>query len=364
MNIGVMKIGANITQSKNVKSAGNYDIFSLMDMIKEDHNITFITKKTRNTIINKPYKYIDIMKYNTINTLDILLIFNGAINFFGGKDSPELVEHWKIINEFKGKVFYIMTDLRYPLYQIMDFFKNKPWADKYFKIEEKLLIKRNDIRVVCQGRNLNKLRSILNKITSKRIVNIQPNNLWHFPIDWAINMEQQRIYTTPFKDRKVDLIYGGANRDSHRKKRLNEYYCNRYLNIEMFGPIDIDCGIKNKGTVSHNQFIKRMSNAKATVIVGDKTYEDNMFTLRMYESIYAGCILFIDRSFDSEHKFFESDNFLSSFNYVSTQKELNEKLLSVCEDQYKLIANKQLKLIKDMYELNNYRNSFIKILKR
>ena len=47
-----------------------------------------------------------------------------------------------------------------------------------------------------------------------------------------------------------------------------------------------------------------MQKCKSTVVIGDEFYNNNFHTLRMYEGILAGCLVFIDRSFDRSNKFY------------------------------------------------------------
>lgn len=367
MKIGIMKIGANITQSKSIRSAANYDIFSLMDLLKNDHEISIITKKTRNTVLAPQYDLIEINELEDINSygLDCILFFNGAINFFGGAESPETMKYFRVMNNFVGRVYYIVTDIRYPLYQILDFVKGKDWGVKYQQDEQNYLTVRTDIRYIYQGRSRKALQTILDKRNSKRIVPIQSENIHHFPIEWAIMANEPKLIATPWDTRTIDLIYGGANRDSHRKNRLTEYFYDNPLNVLTFGPVKIHPTVPSTGTVAHNEFMRVMSRAKATIIVGDRTYHNNFFTLRMYESILAGCITFIDLVFDKEKVFYQNDKALQEFLYVKTQKELVHKLNSLSEADYKLIANKQLQCIRSQHEsIEKYKESLERVLQQ
>jgi alpha-N-acetylglucosamine transferase len=65
----------------------------------------------------------------------------------------------------------------------------------------------------------------------------------------------------------------------------------------------------------------------ASIIFGDTTYNNNLITLRVFESILSGCITFIDNDFDVKHQIFDND-----FMYVNNGDELEEKIIKVKND--------------------------------
>ena len=384
MKIGVMKIGGNITQSKSIKTASNFDIFSLMPILMgAGHEINIITSITRNTKINKPMRFHDVMKVDrSLKGLDCLMVFNGPINFFGGSESPETMKTFEIISKCDCPVYYMLTDGRFLLGQIWPQAQLKPWHTKYN--EEDHHIDRPDIFYISQGHNLDKLWERLCSRNPSRFPAILRGNLKHFPIDWAINLDEKYSNTKewlddliPFGDRQYDLMYGAANRDRYRENRLQHFYSDipgeeDQLSIQIFGSLKFRDGKKN-GSVPHRQFIKNMQKTKATVIVGDKFYCDNFFTLRMHESIYAGCITFIDEEFDPEHKFYGKNNCpssrmeghlagLANFLYVSSAKEVRSKIRGLTENRFRILQEFQMYTLQEMHDADAYKRALTEIV--
>ena len=361
MEIGIMKIGANITQSSSILTASNFDLFSLVPILSEaGHTVRIFTKITRNTKIMKPYKLHNYMEVESLNKLDALLVFNGPINFFGGTEEPGIIRQWELINSYEGPVYYVMTDCRYPFSQLWDLMTLKPWHTKYDR--EKIYVKRDDIQYLYQGVDSNKLIDLNRR--RKKNVTIKQENIHYFPIDWAIMLDTPEPILTPTQERPYDLIYGGSNRDANRKNKLHEYYVDNNLDTLIFGSIKVNDSKNPVGAVPHKQFIKKLSTGKATVIIGDKFYQDNFFTLRMYESILAGCITFIDRDFDSFGNFYNEDEYLSKFLYVSSFNEVQEKLtyLENNPDECSVIQARQLQCIETMYDKKEYKNRLLNLI--
>ena len=68
-----------------------------------------------------------------------------------------------MINNFKGKVFYILCDPNLLLKDPWSSIKKKDWASQYE--QQNIEIKRKDIRYICQARNINKLNKLVQKKT-------------------------------------------------------------------------------------------------------------------------------------------------------------------------------------------------------
>lgn len=364
MNIGILKIGANITQSSAIKTASNLDIFSLAEpLIEKGFDITIITKKTRNTLITKNYKLIEIMEFDDYDNLDCLLVFNGAINFFGGVESPELIKNFNIIVKCQNvsiPVFYVMTDCRYPLKQIWPVIKDRDWGVKY--LGKELWV--GPVNYIYQGKDHRKLSILLAK--GKNIVPC--NKIHSLNIPWAVMLRDIKVITTETKLRPYDLFYGGANRDSFRAKRFREFYANHNYKVATAGSIKVDFNpFKKFATIPNNMFVKTMANAKATVIIGDQFMCDNFYTLRMFESIFAGCVTFIDHYFDTKHLFYASitDKYLRDFLYPKNFRELVgrlDHLYQMHEIEVVSIRKEQLQAIKNLNDPYLFKKKLINII--
>lgn len=355
-----MKFGANITQSTSIQTASNFDLFSLAPMLSEvGHTVRIFTRITRNTVINKPYKLHDYMKVESLNKLDVLLVFNGPINFFGGTEDPGLPKQYELINSFDGPVYYIMTDCRYPMIQLWKMMLLKEWHTKYD--ESKLMVMRDDIQYIYQGTDVEKLINLNTK--RKKNVIVKSENVHCFPIDWAIMLNPPESFITPIEDRPYDLIYGGSNRDAARRNKLDEYYIDNNLDCHVFGSIKVKGNKNPVGTVPHKYFIKYLSKGMATVIIGDRFYNNNFYTLRMYESILAGCLTFIDSDFDIARKFYSSRPMLQKLMYVDGLNDLRNKLSHIKDNGLSLkIQNEQLQCIKNMHDPEIYKSNLLEII--
>lgn len=360
LNIGLFKFGANITQSTSIQTASNFDLFSLAPILSNaGHTVRIFTRITRNTVIKKPYKLHDYMNVDSLNKLDALLVFNGPINFFGGTEDPGLPKQYELINSFDGPVYYVMTDCRYPMIQLWKMMLLKEWHVKYN--ESKLMVTRDDIQYIYQGTDVEKLIN-LNTRRKKNVI-VKSENVHHFPIDWAIMLNPPEPIMTPIEDRTYDLIYGGSNRDAARRNKLDEYYIDNNLDCHIFGSIKVKENKNPVGTVPHKYYIKYLSKGKATVIIMDKFYQDNFFTLRMYESILAGCITFIDLEADSNKLFYSYNPMLKELMYVDGLNDLRTKLSYIEYNGLSLkIQIEQLDCIKNMHDPEIYKSSLLEII--
>ena len=88
----------------------------------------------------------------------------------------------------------------------------------------------------------------------------------------------------------------------------------------------MDCPQWGKA-VEYTKFISRLKDGLATCIIGDKWYEGRHITQRIYEGILAGVITFIDVDFDPQRKIFEKNKKLQDFLYVSSRRELEDKII-------------------------------------
>lgn len=320
-------------------SAANFDIHSICELLKKDFDITIITQNTRNTIIPEDFNFVDINEYaiKHDDELDALLMFNGNVNAFGGVEPKDQIEAFRIINAFPKRVFYVNTDGNLLLKQVWPLVESKGWDWQ----ENQVNIVRKDIVYLTQARNLEKLDLEIRK--QRHAVPIQRENLVHFPIERAILASAKDVCLN--ENRPVDLMYGGSIRGGKRKKEVEKFYLHGDdLNVEVFGAITpkmVSLNAKFSGRVPFDQVIKKMSMAKATCIIGDPFYKNNFHTLRIYESILAGCVTFIDKSFDPYMTIFKNER-LRKFLYVSNGAELRKKIELLDNDMMASIRQYQI----------------------
>jgi len=136
MKIAVFKIGANVTWSPSVKTASTADIDYFLRSFRREHDITIFTKFTRNTVKPKDLNHVKIIDCNSIevqdiNRYDIVLVFNGAINFWGGAEDPQLIRQYRFFSTFNGPVVYCQTDGAMWFSQLWPKIEGREWAKKY-----------------------------------------------------------------------------------------------------------------------------------------------------------------------------------------------------------------------------------------
>ena len=144
-----------------------------------------------------------------------------------------------------------------------------------------------------------------------------------------------------------------------------EYLFDTNLDVEVFGTIkkeDFDLKDNNiicpnfTGKVSCYDMINKNSESLATIIFGDKNYNNNNITLRVYESFMSKAISFIDEEFDPQHLIIDDNYF-----YVSSGKELQYKINEL-RSNYNLYKEKKLKqfeIIKNYFNNNKYIYEYI-----
>jgi hypothetical protein len=306
MKVAVCKGGTNITFSKSNRSAACADIlYALRQLDPKIIDTTIVTHKTRNTVIPKPLKFTEIEEVN-FDDFDLVLLFNFSINFFGGVEDKNLLNLYRKMAKTLTPIVYIQTDGQLSFKQLWPAICNREWASEYK--ESEFFIEPSNVIYISQGQDLLKVRQEINKKDD----NIRPSGILHYP--WAQTIlagttTAKYQKSINFADRPYDLAFGGATRNAHKLRKIKHYFMEPQHSNLIFGNIrnlPDKPNIEYTKAVSYQQFIPTMQKAKGTVIIGDKHYEDNYFTLRMYESIIAGCMTYIDVYLDTHHNFYQN----------------------------------------------------------
>lgn len=326
INIGEVK-SIYILLSK-IQEISKLDIFTILSKKQEDakkpKQISLFSKKKEIEYnirsLNKEFN-------SLINDYDALLIVNGSINFFGGAEDESILLTYKAIRDFKKDVFYFLTDPALMLKQLN--ISSKSWSDKY-KDENYFFIDKK-VNYICQANNLDYIKELSEKDSYVKI-----NEIHNFPFE-----KFTYVYNIPiaFNPNPVkDLAYGGTFRSGAREKALvNFYFGYNKVNVELFGKLRIDdfnekrissLSVPSFGPfVPYSQFISYMNKeTMSTVLIGDDLYikcED--IAQRVYESILASVICFVDITYDKNKIIFKNE-ILRDFNYVSSRQEVEEKI--------------------------------------
>jgi len=379
MKFAVVKLGGRI--NANAISGVNEETVRTIQLLqnKLTNEVHYFTK-----ILSKDVSIKDAiphnikggnLEYNKNKTFDALIVINGNINFFGGAESTHDILTLHMINNWKGKIFYILYDHDLILKQYwrninskQNNFKYK-WKNKYIK--EDIEVTRDDIICVSQPYNLDAVKVLLDR------TNITYGNVVHFPL-YKIPLMSYKRKQIDINKYVVDLIYGGTFRGGRREKKLIKFYFNYPSNIkvELFGKIK-SSQFKEKlisgltepiysGMYKYYEFLDKMSTGLSTVTIGDKWYEGNNYTPRIYESVLCNTITFIDIDMDPNKKIYYVDNDkrkLNDFLHVSSREEVVDKILFLKNNINRIgsLLDEQFNRINiDIYK---YKNSFINLIK-
>lgn len=268
------------------------------------------------------------------NLYDRLLVVNAALNFYGGEENKMNKAAYMFMSKYKSKIYYLFTDIRLPFEQAWRRMQKKKWSSKY---NEDMFKVTSPMRIVSQGRDLAQAE----KIHSPRLVGecLQGKiDYTHFALD------RHKMYHSVFKIapdgiKMRDLIYGGTFRSGNREGKMVEYLFDTGLDVEFFGSVKAD-QFKNPdfpwttppvfpGKVDSREMVQRNSTAYATVILGDKTYDNNQITPRVWEALASTAIAFFDTTFDPDMNIMDGNEFF----YVSNRTELVEKINAIKENE-------------------------------
>lgn len=374
MKIAVIKIGSRISFNANDTSGANGEARSICKMLKQGGAEVYIyTKILKKDNLIEDYHWQNLSDPFQMTFMDVLVVLNGNLNFFGGAEDPEQLLNYTIINSFPGKVFYIYCDPELTLKQVWASVSKKPWAGNWS--QEMLHIERSDIIYLSQPHDVKKIISDLKKNE------VVPEHIVHFPFEKFPCLNQ----SLPFnKTPEVDLSYGGTMRGGKRAKKMVKFYFGHpdSLKVEMFGKItweDFD-KLANKdpmwsvathygrpifsGPVKYDDMLPKMNKAMAHCVIGDPYYEKiNDIPQRAYESIWSSVVTFIDDDMDKLRRVYGRDKILSNFLYVKDRQELTEKLLLLKSDTIlrRQIIEDQLAAI--AFDGDEYCKSFVDQIK-
>ena len=332
MNIALIKLGSRISINSVGTSGGTGETLSIIKMLTTaGANVDAYTKVLSRdekpvdfNILDIESNYLDINNKN----YDCLLVLNGNVTYFGGKDNRSQTLNYYIINNFKGKVFYIMCDCNLFLKQIWPSIINKSWASLYSR--QDIEIVRDDIIYITQACDVSKVTQ-----KAQRYVNIKKSIYFPFEKFPLLTLRDMPINEFP----EYDILYGGTFRSGRREADMIKFYFGYdpdLYKVEMFGNINFNDFNKSKvdgltspifsGPVNYDKFPEKMHESMATVIIGDKIYKElDDLAQRIYESIRIGNVVLIDSSYDYNKRVFKNSELLE-FNYVTTREDVENRL--------------------------------------
>ena len=348
MKIAITRLSGNITD-KNKELVGNKELFGIAQLLKQKFDIVDILscKECGDCIyINEEFD---------INYYDKLLILNDSVNMFGGLEIKTMTTIFKLLHKFNNQIYYILTDLSLPFIDYYKLIKNKPW-NNYNEDDFKL---QNEIIILSQSWNIDLVKRLHKNISVKNIV--------------YVPFEQWKVFTESSvtnDNRYIDLIYGGSFRTGRREEKFKDYFFDKEdINITIYGNMKLSqfkniTSITPKflGKIPNNKVIDMNSNSLATILMGDKNYNNNIITLRYVEALLSNTICFIDLDFDTNQTIIDCEylyvkngkELINKIKELKINKELYNKLLIIQNNKLQQIINNNLpQLLYDILGGNN-----------
>lgn len=335
--IAVIKLGARIPSDATVTSGEALSICRAL--ARGGAEVTAITKILKKDVLDPNIKFQEILDDQTSDA-DILVVVNGNVNYFGGQDDPAQTLNYKVINQFKGKIIYVMCDPELQLKQVWGSIEKKDWKTNYVK--DDILITRKDIVVMSQAFDVEAMQADWESDKN----NVQVNRFFHFPME-------RFPFLNPWLDAVenpvVDLLYGGTPRSGRRIPNLYKWYCGlpTDISVELFGTITENDFVKHPkigkepvkrypnmtGKVKYTEVLPKMNNALAHLVTGDPIYDKvDLIPQRVAECIAAGNIVFVDAGIDRSRRIYPPGTQAHDFLYVAAQDELVEKIRLIKSD--------------------------------
>jgi hypothetical protein len=179
--------------------------------------------------------------------------------------------------------------------------------------------------IVSQAKNLSMVKELHEGIP-------EIGDVVYFPLERYKLVNEFEIAEPTIKF--SDVIYGGSYRSGRREAKMNKYLFDTEYDVEIFGNASLDQfklpytkAPTFTGKVAQTEFVSKTSTGIASIIIGDPNYNNNMITLRVWETMLSDAICFIDQDFDPNYEILQNQYF-----YVSAKEELERKIKEIKND--------------------------------
>ena len=316
MKILLLNIANNITDFKTVASG---ETIYLKQMLEKSEGVVVTIASNKKGEYAVPFEEID-----DINSFDKVVVLPGAINFFGGVESPTILKNYMLLAKYTGTINILQTDARLPFKQLWSSIEKRGWG--YSKEDVWL---NAPIKIIAQSRNLDEVKSQYN------VKEIEFENITfeHFPIERYAGIIALQNPVEKVIEKEHDLVYYGSFRAGNRAEKMDKYLCGNVvdnLDVHTFGTLKLKQLEKiSEGPypsigkkIRMDMIREEVSKSTATLIIGEKFYNDAMNTVRVWETMGSDAVMFVDEDFDSQHLLFPNEE----WRYVSEDIYLIEMI--------------------------------------
>jgi hypothetical protein len=326
---------AVMTLNNRIRLNGD-NIRSLEAIWLEKYLVKFLSRKvdflSRKIVFEKSIdNYYDLASIDNINDYEEIILHNYNLNFFGGTIDDYTVKTIKLLNQFNGRIYYLITDPKLYFQSIADSLLERLKVNKinfagdrisvddliqFKKVEEKFI-------AIFTGRDYE-------YFLSKQKPTYSLQHGYNIPL-FEFMFINKPIKANNNVEKQFDLCYYGNNRGGYRTKVLKSIFSNSTLKTNVIGfnlemPNNIcDSYIDNNVL---NDYIQR---SVGSIVIGDKEHENNWITARFFENINNNLVSFIYNSYDSNKVLYKSE-FLKEYVYFSTSQKILSTLKLIEKD--------------------------------
>ena len=352
-----MKIGICNLNGTTIKKGTNINSEEVINLCNGINNTTDNVCTVFNySKVQPDFNNISIYDANfDINSFDKIIIMGSMANFFGGVKDDDVINIYKVLAKYnRGNLYYIFNDFRLPFRQLWKNIANRDWND----------CAKEDVFITAPIVILSQFRDLKDALKANTYDGNNIADVVFFDFaKWILHTDACKYIDNTGE---YDLIYGGSFRAGNRVKKFTEYFVNRDSNIAIYGSMSAR-NFKDipeeqlpefLGRVDSEKCIEMNSKGFSTLIVGEKHYNNSTITLRVYESILANCVVFIDTEFDEKHYLN-----LHPFMYIKSGKELDDKIefLRSNKEAYDTVISHQKDFINECKSYNVV-NELIKLI--
>ena len=326
--------------------------------------VDYLSRITKKEADLDYYKNISNYTNDNINEYDELIIYNSPFNLFGGIFSKECLDTMIAISKFKGEIYYLLDDPKFPCVDVGTLILNRAKKiengiaylpldkDEFYEMPVQVLEDFSNriwpnIITAFAGIDYQIYYDTWNKSHRTQSVNnkLISDAKWVY-IDLNTYMAVTELPHLKLKNYdkssvKYDLVYYGNNRHTERDKIIKSIYSNSNTRNLMYGYKMDWQNCDYHDYVPHDVLYEHCcKNAWATIILGDVTHNNTLLTVRFFESMMIDLVGFIYLPYDKDKKFIQNQE-LKDFIYFSNNKELEDKLNKIKNDldYYRHIVN-------------------------